>query len=121
MKKLLTVLCGVVIALSMFVTTGNTVQAEESHEGGCGCIVEPVFGAEKNKIIAALISSPEFKNAKLSVKSDGYTWRGAKNIEVVVNITYGGMIMVGVPYLNNNGTVEIAAFFDGVYMGIGPM
>jgi diacylglycerol kinase family enzyme len=116
MKKLLTVLCGVVIALSLFATTGNTVQAEE-----CGCDVTPIFGAEKNKIVATLISSPEFKSTKFSLKSDGYTWRGAKNIEVIVNNTYGGMIMIAVPYLNNNGTVEMAVFFDGVFMGVGPM
>ena len=62
MKKLLTVLCGVVIALSLFVTTGNTVKAAE-----CGCDVSPVIGAEKNKIVAELISSQAFKDAKFSL------------------------------------------------------
>jgi hypothetical protein len=123
MKKLLTVLAGVVIALSLFVTTGNTVKAapkpnlpisEGEHE--CGCDVSPVLGAEKNKIVADLLSSKEFKNAKHSLKSDGYRYRGADNIEVLINHTYGDIIMVGVPFYNEDGNVEMAAFFNGVYM-----
>lgn len=120
MKKLLTVLSGVIIALSLFVTTGNTVKAEEpapaTEEQECGCDVSPVFGAEKNKIVANLLSSQEFKNVKLSLKSKGYSWRGAKNIEVMVNHSFGGMIMVGVPFYDQNGTIEMAVFFDGVFM-----
>jgi hypothetical protein len=121
MKKLLTVLCGIIIALSLFVTTGNTAKAEElvqapeeSHE--CGCVVSQVFGAKKNKIVADLISSQEFKNVKHSFKSDGYKWREVKNIEVFINHTMGDMIMVGVPFINEDGTIELAVFFNGIYM-----
>ena len=116
MKKLLTVLCGVVIALSLFVTTGNTVKAAE-----CGCDVSPVLGAEKNKIVAELISSQEFKDAKLSLRYDGISWKGAKNIEVIVNHTYGDALMVGVPYYTQEGSLVMAVFINGVYMGPAPM
>ncbi|MEH7377690.1 hypothetical protein [Neobacillus drentensis] len=123
MKKLLTVLCGIIFALSLFVTTGNTAKAapkpslpspEGDHE--CSCVVSQVFGAEKNKIVADLISSQEFKNVKHSFKSDGYKWRGVKNIEVFINHTMGDMIMVGVPFINEDGTIEMAVFFNGIYM-----
>lgn len=116
MKKLLTVLCGVVIALSLFVTTGNTVKAE-----GCGCEVSPVLGAEKNKIVAEVLSSQQFKNAKLSLNNDGISWRGANNIEVIVNHTHDDALMVGVPYFTQEGSLVMAVFINGVYMGPVPM
>ncbi|MDR7236760.1 hypothetical protein [Neobacillus drentensis] len=116
MKKLLTVLCGVVIALSLFVTTGNTVKAAE-----CGCDVSPVLGAEKNKIVAELISSQAFKDAKFSLRYDGISWKGAKNIEVIVNHTHDDALMVGVPYYTQEGSLKMAVFINGVYMGLSPM
>ncbi|MFP5111978.1 hypothetical protein ACSU64_06310 [Bacillaceae bacterium C204] len=119
MKKLLTVLAGVVIALSLFLTTGNTVKAEEPDE--CGCIVSPVLGAEKNKIVANLLSSQEFKNVKHSLKGKGYSYRGAKNIEVVINHSQGDITMVAVPFYNQDGFIEMAVFFEGQYMGQVPM
>lgn len=126
MKKLLTVLFGAFIALSLFVTTGNTVKAdeptpatEETHD--CGCDVSPVLGAEKNKIVAQLISSQEFKDAKFSLRYDGISWKGAKNIEVVVNHTYGDALMVGVPFFTQEGSLVMAVFINGVYMGPVPM
>jgi hypothetical protein len=116
MKKILTVLCGVLVGLSLFVTTGNTAKAEE-----CGCDVSPVLGAEKNKIVAELISSQEFKDSKLSIKNEGYGWKGVSNFEVIVNHTYGEAIMIGVPYYNHDGSVEMAVFINGTYMGHNPM
>lgn len=126
-KKLITVLGGVIIALSLFVTTGNTVKAEETvitpqteEDENCECHnVTPILGAEKNKIVADLLSSQEFKDTKLTLKSDGYSWRGAKNIEVLVHNKYG-YIMIGVPFINNEGILEMAAFFDGKFLGIKP-
>ncbi|WHY64766.1 hypothetical protein [Neobacillus sp. SuZ13] len=114
MKKLITVLCGIIIGLSLFVSTGNTAKASETDE--CGCIVSPVLGAEKNKIVAGLLSSQEFKNVKDSLKSEGYSYRGVKNIEVLINHTYDDTVMVGVPFYNADGTLEMAAFFNGIYM-----
>ena len=116
MKKLLTVLCGVVIALSLFVTTGNSVKAAE-----CGCDTSPVLGAEKNKIVAELISSQAFKDAKFSLMYDGISWKGAKNIEVIVNHTHDNALMVGVPYYTQEGSLMMAVFINGVYMGLAPM
>ncbi|MEH6954763.1 hypothetical protein [Neobacillus drentensis] len=117
MKKLLTVLCGGFIALSLFVTTGNTVKAADD----CGCDVSPVFGAEKNKIVAELISSQAFKDAKFSLMYDGISWKGAKNIEVIVNHTHDNALMVGVPYYTQEGSLMMAVFINGVYMGLAPM
>ncbi|WP_144548140.1 hypothetical protein [Bacillus sp. X1(2014)] len=111
MKKLITVLCGIIIGLSLFVSIGNTAKAAE-----CECDVTPVLGAEKNKIVANLLNSQEFKNVKHSLKSDGYSYRGAKNIEVLINHTYGNIVMVGVPFYNADGMLEMAAFFNGIYM-----
>ena len=116
MKKLLTVLFGAFIALTLFVTTGNTVKADD-----CGCDVSPVLGAEKNKIVAELISSQEFKDAKLSLRYDGISWKGAKNIEVIVNHTHDNALMVGVPYYTQEGSLMMAVFINGVYMGLAPM
>ena len=114
MKKLLTILCGIIIGLSLFVSIGNTAKAAE-----CGCDVTPVLGAEKNKIVANLLSSHEFKNVKHLLKSEGYSYRGAKNIEVLINHSHKDTVMVGVPFYNEDGTIEMAAFFNGIYMGHG--
>ena len=116
MKKLLTVIGGLVVAVSLFAGTGNAVKAAE-----CGCDTSPVLGAEKNKIIANLISSQEFKDAKLSIRNEGFSWKGVNNIEVIVNHTYGDALMVGVPYYNQAGSVEMAVFINGKYMGHNPM
>ncbi|WP_026567416.1 hypothetical protein [Bacillus sp. UNC41MFS5] len=114
MKKLITVLCGIIIGLSLFVSTGNTAKAAETDE--CGCIVSPVLGAEKNKIVATLLSSQEFKNVKHSLKSDGYSYNGVKKIEVFINHSHDDIVMVGVPFYNTKGTLEMAVFFNGIYM-----
>jgi hypothetical protein len=116
MKKLLTVIGGMVVALSLFVGSGNTAKAAE-----CGCDTSPVFGAEKNKIIANLISSQEFKDAKLLVRNEGFSWKGVNNIEVIVNHTYGDALMIGVPFYYRDGSIEMAVFINGHYVGHNPM
>ena len=115
MKKLLTVLGGLVIAGSLFLTSGNTVKAE------CGCETSPILGAEKNKIIANLISSQEFKAAKQSITNEGYSWKGVRNIEVFVNHSYGNALMIGIPFYNQDGSVEMAVFINGHFMGHNPL
>jgi hypothetical protein len=115
LKKLLTVLCGVIIALSLFVTTGNTVKAAD-----CGCDVSPVLGAEKNKIIANLLSSQKFKDTKHTIFEEGYKWRGASNIEVMVNHTHGDALMIGIPFYTKDGSIVMAVYINGVYMGLVP-
>ncbi|MBT2655748.1 hypothetical protein J7E81_10960 [Bacillus sp. ISL-18] len=116
MKKLLTVIGGLVVAVSLFAGSGNTAKAAD-----CGCDTSPVLGAEKNKIIANLISSQEFKDSKLLIRNERYNWKGVNNIEVIVNHTYGDALMIGVPYYNQNGSVEMAVFINGLYMGHNPM
>jgi hypothetical protein len=117
MKKLLTIIGGLVVAVSLFAGFGNTAKAATD----CGCDTSPVLGAEKNKIIANLISSQEFKDAKLSVRNEGFSWKGVKNIEVIVNHTFGDALMIGVPFYHQDGSIEMAVFINGHYMGHNPM
>ncbi|PLS09546.1 hypothetical protein [Neobacillus cucumis] len=117
MKKFLTVLSGVLVALTLFVTSGNSAKAATD----CGCDVSPVFGAEKNKMVADLISSQEFKDAKRSIKNEGYSWRGVKNIEVIINHSHGDAIMIGVPFYSSDRSIEMAVFINGKFMGHQPL
>lgn len=116
MKKLITIIGGLLVAVSLFVTSGNTAKAATD----CGCDVSPVLGAEKNKVVAELISSQEFKDAKVVIKNDGYSWRGVKNIEVVVNHSKDNALMIGVPVLNGDGIIQMAVFINGKFMGVVP-
>jgi hypothetical protein len=113
-KKILGLLCGGIMAFSLFAAPGNPVKAEETDP--CECHdVRIVTGAEKNKIIANLISSQEFKTQKLNIIKDGDNWRGVKGTEVVVHNQLG-TIMVGIPYIGQDGTMKMAVFFNGIYM-----
>ena len=124
MKKFLSVVFGGMIALTLFVTTGNTAKAAETHQPEalseeCGCDVTPILGSERNKIVADVISSEAFKAVKNDLKKDDLKWTGANTVEVFKNNTYG-MVMVGVPFENKEGTLFMAVFFDGVFMGLSP-
>jgi hypothetical protein len=114
MKKIVTLLCTSLIVFLMFVGPGNVAFAHEG-EGDCGCIVEPVYGAEKNKIVSNLLKSEEFKKVKKENIMTGLKWTGVKEIEVIYNVTHE-IMMVGVPFINNDGTVLMEVFFNGVYM-----
>ncbi|MFJ5714822.1 hypothetical protein [Neobacillus sp. NPDC093127] len=127
MKKFLTVLCGGLIALTLFVTTGNTAKAAgptnlaavtDSEDCGCHDVTQ-LFGAERNKIVAKIISCNEFKTVEKKLNQDGFKWNGANSIEVMKH-NETGTIMVGVPFTNSKGLVLMAVFFDGVFMGIQP-
>lgn len=98
----------------MFVAPGNPVKASEDHDP-CGCITNEIYGAEKNKIVSDLLKSNEFKSVKKSQMENGYTLKGVNKIEVIYNVTFDFM-MVGVPFTAGNGQIEMAVFFDGVYM-----
>ncbi|MBO0960583.1 hypothetical protein J1P26_12835 [Neobacillus sp. MM2021_6] len=118
MKKVLTVLCGVLVALSLFVTTGNTVKAAEPDDD-CTCHdLLPLQGAERNKIVAKFLSSKEFKTQKAELLSTGYTWNGAHTIEVVLPAE--GVTMIGVPFFSANGVQTIYVFINGVFVGTAP-
>ncbi|MEH7075969.1 hypothetical protein [Neobacillus drentensis] len=118
MKKLLTVLAGVVIALSLFVTTGNTVKAAEP-DGDCTCHdLLPIQGPERNKIVADFLSSKEFQAKKLELIKSGSTWNGAHTIEVVLPAE--GVTMVGVPFISATGIPEVYVFINGTFVGSAP-
>ncbi|MBT2728094.1 hypothetical protein J7E63_14225 [Bacillus sp. ISL-75] len=118
MKKLLTVLCGIVIALSLFVTTGNTVKAAEAYED-CTCHdLLPLQGAERNKIVATFLSSEEFKAKKLELLKSGFSWNGAHSIEVVLPAE--GVTFVGVPFISADGIPAMYVFINGSFAGAVP-
>lgn len=118
-KKLITVLGGVIIAISLFVTTGNTVKAEEPGDD-CSCHdLLPLQGAERNKIVAKFLSSEEFKAKKMELLKSGSTWNGAHSIEVVLPAE--GVTMVGVLFIGANGTSAVYVFINGDFVGSVPM
>jgi hypothetical protein len=120
-KKLITVLGGVIIALSLFVTTGNTVKAAPKPSvDECSCDVSQILGVQKNIIVSNLVSSQEFKIAKQTTKNEGFMWRGTDNIKVmtVFNPKVGKVqILITVPFYKEDGSIEMAGFIDGVYRG----
>lgn len=115
MKKLLTLLFGALIALSLFVTTGNTAKAAEPED--CGCT--PVVGAEKNFIVADLLSSQNFKSAKKMLTTAGYSFKGVALIEVAKNTIdpKNPLTIVVVPFYTSDGKVIIAGFVNGLFSG----
>jgi hypothetical protein len=119
MRKLISLLSGSLIILGlMFVSPGNAVFAAEEE---CECHdVTFIFGAEKNKVVSDILKSDEFKNAKKDWKNNGYSLNGVDDVEVIKHNIYG-FIMVGFPVTNKDGVLEMAAFINGKYLGIGPI
>jgi hypothetical protein len=130
MKKLLPLLFGSFIALLIFVAPGNPVKAAEgdqpaqpvvAQDGDCACHdVTPILGSERNKIVADLISSAEFKAVKKQYTAEGYKWLGAHDIEVI-KFNVNGEILTGVPFVNSEGFMEMFVFIDGSFAGITPL
>jgi hypothetical protein len=119
MKKILTLLCTSLIVLLMLVGPGNPVQAEEPGDD-CTCHdLIPLNGSERNKIVAVLLSSDAFKIKKSELISNGYSWNGAKSIEVVLPAE--GVTMVGVPFTDKNGNILVYVFINGAFAGTSPM
>ncbi|MEH7415381.1 hypothetical protein V7266_08895 [Neobacillus drentensis] len=119
MKKLLTVIGGLVIAGSLFVTSGNTAKAAETDD--CPCHqVTIIRGAERNKMVADVISSENFKNVKKELEQDGFKWTNAHDIEVI-KYNLNGKILIGIPFMNNQGFIVMAGYLDGVYSGTYPL
>jgi hypothetical protein len=119
MRKLISLLSGSLIILGlMFVSPGNAVFAAEQE---CECHdVTFIFGAEKNKVVSDILKSDEFKNAKRNWKNNGYSFNGVDDVEVI-KFNSNGIIMVGFPVTNKDGVLEMAAFINGIYLGIGPI
>ncbi len=118
MKKVLTLLCTSLIVFLLFFGSGNVAFAHEG-EGDCGCITEEISGAEKNKIVANLLKSDEFKSARNGLMNIGFKWNGVIEIEVVYNIS-NELTMVGLPVYYEDDTLWTAVFFNGILMGIAP-
>lgn len=120
MKKLVSLVCGGALALSLFAAPGTPAEAAgpkviPTHsEDDCECNVTPILGAEKNKIVANLLSSQEFKNTKFSFTNAGFIWRGADNIEVIRD-NDTNLVLVGVPFYGPDGiAITTAVFIDGI-------
>lgn len=131
MKKIVTLLCTSLIVLLMFSTPGITVTAaenvvenvtylgppepgevEDPGDDDCTCHdLLPLTGSERNKIVATLLKSDVFKSQKMNLKNDGYKWNGANGIEVIQPTE--DVTLVGVPFINIDGTIEMHAFFIG--------
>ncbi|WP_316568643.1 hypothetical protein [Neobacillus sp. YIM B06451] len=115
-KKLLSVLFSGALAFGVFAVPGNAVKAAEEP---CDCHSwVPISGAERNKEVAGLLSSDAFKDKKAELWSKGYGWNGAHQIEIVKpapNVT-----MIGVPFVNTDGTVNIYVFINGSFVGVTP-
>ncbi|MDN3016262.1 hypothetical protein PH210_08625 [Paenibacillus sp. BSR1-1] len=115
MKKLLPLLFGGLIALTLFVSTGNTAKAAE-----CGCAVTPILGAERNKLVADLINSEEFKNIKKELQKEELSWSGADTIEVI-KFNISGEILIAVPFLDANGSGFMYVFYNGKFVYYTPL
>jgi hypothetical protein len=85
----------------------------------CGChALQPILGAERNKIVTNLLASNEFKIVIVESVFFGYKWTGAQDIQVVKPDQ--STTMVGVPFVNPKGNLEIFVFINGTFVGISP-
>jgi hypothetical protein len=115
MKRSLAVLCGSLLVLLLFLAPGSAVLAAEEP---CECeSLKPLQGAERNKIVAGLISGKEFKSKRAELLSQGFKWSGAGAVEV---IKAGPVTMVGAAFVNPDGKTEMHVFMNGSYMGPAP-
>jgi len=129
MKRLLSIICGGAIALSLFAAPGSPAKAAEptgdstttaSSNDDCSCHdLKPLTGPERNKLVADFLSSQEFKAKKLELLHSGYSWNGAQSIEVIIPAE--GVTMIGVPFRDVNGTGQMYVFINGTFAGTSPM
>ncbi|MBY0097156.1 hypothetical protein [Mesobacillus maritimus] len=106
MKRFISLVCGSLVLILLFLSPGNAVQAEEQDE--CDCPGTVFTGSERNKLVANLLKSNVFKEERLELKKDGYVWQGAGAIEV--RELAPGMIVYQVVFLSENGEEVGAAF-----------
>ncbi|KKK38759.1 hypothetical protein WQ57_07165 [Mesobacillus campisalis] len=120
MKRSLAVLCGSLLVLLLFLAPGSAVLAAEEP---CECeSLKPLQGAERNKIVAGLISGDVFKNVRAELLSQGFKWSGAGAIEVIKTEMpgFGPVTMVGAAFVNPDGKTERHVFINGAYAGPAP-
>ncbi|WP_318507167.1 hypothetical protein [Bacillus sp. T3] len=131
MKGYLSLLFGSFIIALMLIVPGNAAFAEEpagetqTTTDDCGCDVSMLTGSERNKILSDLLKSDEFKAEKQVLKDQGYKWNGAGTTEVIINHSYGDLIMVGVMFTAEDGKQYAAGFLcppggNFIFRGIAP-
>jgi hypothetical protein len=106
MKRFISLVCGSLVLILMFLAPGNAVQAEEQDD--CECPGTVFTGAERNKLVANLLKSSVFKEERLELKKEGYVWQGAGAIEI--RELAPGTVVYQVVFLTENG-VEVGAAF----------
>jgi hypothetical protein len=121
MKKILSLLLTSLIVILMFVGTDDSVKAANpGDQDNCGCEEHGIFhlyGAERNKLVADLLSSDQFKAKKLELLNDGYKYTGANGIEVVENRFIPGHPKgITVPFINEDGISKVAIFIEGNFL-----
>jgi hypothetical protein len=138
MKKILTLLFGGFIAFIIFGANGHAVKAAELEQANaalntyfapmanmnmasdCSCgDTTTILGADRNKIVASLISSKEFQAMKQQMIQSGYTWDGAYAIEVIYNNAFQLNLEV-VPFSINGAKVALL-FVEGHFVMSYPM
>jgi hypothetical protein len=121
MKKFGLILGGCVMAFGlMFSGPDNVVLAkvDKNVVDYCGCPGTSLVGAEKNKIVAELLSSEAFKTAKKEWKEAGFSYLGAADIDVrILEVGTSEIMIIGVPLVSDDGGKWMAGFMEGVYFG----
>lgn len=79
MKRSISFIFGSLALFLMFFAPSDFVQAEETD---CNCPGTVITGAERNKLVADLLKSDEFKSVKKDLMKEGYKWQGADAIEL---------------------------------------
>lgn len=130
MKKILTLLCTSLIVFLMYIGSGNVAFAH-GEDPNCPCnFIKPIEGAEKNKIVANILASDEFKTLKRNKLENGYQWKGISEAEVsrfmidlplnpnLPNspIIKANSIGVTFPIYTKDGNTEIIFFLNGKYL-----
>jgi hypothetical protein len=122
MKRFISLVCGSLVLILLFLSPGNAVQAAEHDD--CGCPGTVITGAERNKLVANLLKSNVFKQAKIELKDEdeGFRWQGASEVEVrdldeIMPSVIGFQVMIQ----DKAGNEEAAAFvlLNGTFTYLG--
>lgn len=105
MKRFISLTCGSLVLILMFLSPGNAVQAEEAQ---CECPGKVLTGAERNKIVANLLKSDVFKEEIIELEKQGYVWQGAGAIEVR---EFAPSVMIYQVVFLDEGGIEVGAGF----------
>jgi hypothetical protein len=112
MKRFISLICGGLVLILLFLSPGNAVQAEE-HD--CECPGTVIKGEERNKLVANLLKNDVFKQEKLRLEAKGNVWQGASAIEV--RDLAPGVLVYQVVFLSEDG-IEMGAAFAPMFGSI---